>query len=40
MMELSSKPRQIRPPPPHQKKKKNPSKRLYTLNKNPLGETG
>ena len=37
-MELSSKPRQIRPPTPP--KKKNPSKRLYTLNKNPLGETG
>ena len=39
MMELSSKPRQIRPPTPPKKKKK-PSKRLYTLNKNPLGETG
>ena len=39
-MELSSKPRQIRPPTPPKKKKKNPSKRLYTLNKNPLGETG
>ena len=36
-MELSSKPRQIHPPPPP---KKTPSKRLYTLNKTPLGETG